>query len=90
MISLVSQPSMNQLYRLIDRVPRYPLSVQKLLKLALDTGAPDEVVNFYKKFASDQVFDSQDDLAGRSEQLEIMRHDKSDMPHEEPAVPVED
>jgi hypothetical protein len=81
---------MNQLYRLIDRVPRYPLSIQRLLKFARDSGAPDEVVNFYKSFANDQVFDSKDDLAGRTEQLEIMRHDETEMPLEEPKVPTED
>ncbi|MBX4197598.1 hypothetical protein KW801_03540 [Candidatus Saccharibacteria bacterium] len=90
MISLAAQPTMNQLYRLIDRVPRYPLSIQRLLKLARDTGAPAEVVNFYKTFAQDQVFDNKDDLAGRTEQLEIIQRDESDMPPEKPTVPVED
>jgi hypothetical protein len=81
---------MNQLYNLIDRVPRYPLSVQRLLKIAHDIGAPKEVVNFYKSFGNDQVFENQEDLAGRTEQVEIMRRDESDMPSEVPAVPLED
>lgn len=89
MINLATQPSMNQLYYLIDRVPRYPLSVQKLLQIARDIGAPKEVVNFYQSFGN-QVFKNQDDLAVRSEQVEMMRRDEATMPHEAPTVPVED
>lgn len=84
---LTAQPSLNQLYGLIDKVPRYPLSIQRLLSLARELGAPKEVVSFYKVFADDQVFDSEDDLAGRTEQIQIMLSD--DMPRETQVVPEE-
>ena len=90
MLTTMARPSLNELYGLINQVPSYPLSIKKLLKLARDTGASKEVLGFYKAFSNDQVFDSQDDLAGRTEQLEIIRHDKSDMPRETPVVPLED
>jgi hypothetical protein len=89
MLSTMAQPSLNELYGLIDQVQNYPLPLKKLLKLARDTGASKEVLGFYKAFG-DQVFDSQDDLAGRTELLENILQDKSDMPPESPVVPLED
>ena len=87
MIVLAAQPSLNQLYGLIDKVPRYPLSIQRLLSLAKEIGAPKEVVSFYKVFADDQVFDSEDDLAGRTEQIQIMLSE--DLPTETQVAPEE-
>ena len=85
MIVLAAQPSLSELYGLINKVPRYPLTIQRLLKLADDTGASKEVVNFYRIFAKDQVFDSEEDLAGRTEQIQIMR--REEMPPEAEIVP---
>jgi len=87
MIMLAAQPSLNELYGFINKVPRYPLSIQRLLKLAADTGASKEVVNFYRIFAKDQVFDNEDDLAGRTEQIQIMR--REEMPIEAEVAPEE-
>jgi hypothetical protein len=87
MIMLAAQPSLNELYGLINQVPRYPLSIQRLLKLASDTGASKAVVSFYDGFAKDQVFDNEKDLAGRTEQLQIMR--REDMPEEVQVAPEE-
>jgi hypothetical protein len=87
MLMLAAQPSLNELYNFIQKVPKYPLSVQRLLKLASDTGASKDVVNFYRCFAKDQVFDNEEDLAGRTEQIEIMR--REDMPEEQQIAPEE-
>jgi hypothetical protein len=87
MLMLAAQPSLNELYNFIQKVPKYPLSVQRLLKLASDTGASRGVVDFYKGFAEDQVFDNEEDLAGRTEQIEIMR--REDMPEEQQIAPEE-
>lgn len=81
MITLAVQPSLGELYGLIHKVPKYPMSVKRLLKLASEVGASKEVVNFYKIFAKDQVFEDEEDLAGRTEQIEIMR--REEMPEEE-------
>jgi hypothetical protein len=88
MITLTAQPSLNELYGLINKVPRYPLSIQRLLRLAKEVGAPKEVVSFYKVFADDQVFDNEDDLAGRTEQIQIMLSE--DLPTEVQLIPEED
>ena len=90
MLSTMARPSLSELYGLIDKVPTYPLTVRKLLHLARETRASRDVINFYKSFSSDQVFESQEDLATLSELIDIIRRDKSDMPREEPAVPLED
>lgn len=81
MSTLAAQPNLPELYSLINKVQKYPLSVQRLLKLAAETGASKEVMNFYRAFAKDQVFDSEEDLAGRTEQIEIMN--REEMPREE-------
>lgn len=90
MITRAVQPSMSELYGLIQKVPSYPLSVRRLLKLANQSGASDEVLGFYKAFAPDQVFDNEDDLAGRTEQMQIIQTDKGEMPSESLQVPQED
>lgn len=87
MISHIAQPSLGQLDALIAKVSSYPLSIQRLLKIADEIGAPKEVVNFYKIFPDDQVFDNEADLAGRSEQIQIMR--REEMPKEQEVAPEE-
>jgi hypothetical protein len=90
MVILTAQPSLSDLYGLINKVPRYPLSIQRLLKLAVEVDAPREVVSFYKVFADDQVFDDEEDLAGRTEQVKIMRQEEADMPKEDIIASQED
>lgn len=87
MITMSAQPSLGQLYAFINKVPAYPLSIQRLIRFADQTGAPKEVLNFYSLFARDQIFDDKDDLVGRSEQIQIMRSE--DMPMEKEVAPEE-
>jgi hypothetical protein len=82
MIILASQPTLGQLNDFIGKISAYPLSIQRLLKLANDIGEPTEVINFYQIFPRDQVFDNQDDLAGRSEQIQIMHQEEMPKEHE--------
>jgi hypothetical protein len=84
-----AQPSLTQLNQLIDKVPNYPVSVRSLLKLAKISKQPKEVVNFYQDFGKDMVFDDQDDLKERTEQVEIMREEGRDMPPEQLRAPEE-
>ena len=83
------QPSITQLNRLIRLVPAYPITVSKLLRLARSSHQPEEVVNFYENFNHDQVFNDQDDLQSRSEQVELMRRSEKDMPREWEVAPEE-
>jgi hypothetical protein len=83
MTTIAIQPSLNQLYSFVSKIRTYPISVRQLLKLAAEKGEPKTVVEFYRTFPEDQVFEDEEDLAGRSEQIGIMRQDEKDMPKEE-------
>jgi hypothetical protein len=88
-MTLQGQPSLTQLNRLIEKVPSYPISVPDLLHLAKASKQPKEVLDFYKTFNRDQVFESPDDLQGRSEQVEVMRQEEKEMPKEWEVAPEE-
>lgn len=88
-VRLQSQPSLAQLNNLIKRVPAYPISVSGLLDLARSSRQPKEVLDFYKTFRQDQVFDDPEDLQSRSEQVEMMRQEEKDMPQELEKAPEE-
>jgi hypothetical protein len=90
MNSLAAQSSLSKLDSFASKVRNYPVSVRQLLRLAKQNGEPPEVINFYKSFASDAVFDNPDDLSGRTEQVEIMRQEEADMPKDDMIAPQED
>lgn len=79
---MAMQPKLTQLYDLIDKVSNYPLSTGHLIKLAKDVGAPKEVINFYKSFGQNQIFENEEDLTRRSEQVDMLRQESKDMPDE--------
>jgi len=88
-VTLQSQPSLTQLNSLIKSVQSYPISVSGLLDLARASKQPKEVLDFYKSFRQDQVFEDPDDLQSRSEQVEMMRQEEKDMPRELETAPEE-
>ena len=87
---LLTRPALTDLYRFISKIDNYPVSVDELLEKARRLKAPRPVVDFYKSFGRHQVFDDQDDLLNRSEQVGIMRRDERDMPKDYLFVPEED
>ncbi len=90
MIVLDSQPRLADIEALIARVPRFPYSVKELINLAREEHFPEEVTNFYKAFPKDEVFEDPEDLAARTEQIEIMEHEEADQPQEVWTSPEED
>ena len=86
MITVTSQPSLNELKGFTAKVPGFPLSAEQLLQFARDTGASPKIINFYKKFASYRVFKDRDDLTASSEQVDILRAEEPQMPREEIAA----
>lgn len=82
MNTLAIKPPLNDLYRLINQVDDYPVSVRQLLKLARQLNAPRSVIEFYKSFQPDQVFSDEEDLTSRSEQVDLMRREEGEMPPE--------
>lgn len=79
--ALAIRPPLTDLYKLIDKVPKYPLSNRQLIDLAAKSKAPKEVVDFYKTF-SDRTYESREELASLSEQVDMMRHEEAEMPQE--------
>ncbi|HEX5394998.1 MAG TPA: hypothetical protein VFW52_01440 [Candidatus Saccharimonadales bacterium] len=82
------QPHLTDLHRLIDAVPRYPVSVRQLVELGHKKRSPDAAIDFYKKFPADEVFEDKDDLLSRTESIDILRHQSA--PREEMRAPEED
>jgi hypothetical protein len=90
MVTLSAQPSLNQLDGFIARVRTYPVSAAQLLKLAREAKAPPQIVNFYRSFAPDRVFMDEEDLSGSSEQVDILRQERPEMPKEDLTASAED
>jgi hypothetical protein len=83
MIGTISAaPSLADLYKLISKVPGYPLSNQQLVNLAAKLHAPQEVIDFYRSFGR-QIYNDEYDLSTRTEQVDLMRQEERDMPKEE-------
>ena len=76
MIILNSQPTLTDLEALISKVPSFPFSVKQLIRLAREAHFPEEVINFYKTFPKDEVFEDAEDLIARTEQVEMMQHEE--------------
>ena len=83
------QPSLSQLQNFAAKVRTYPVSVRQLLDFADQKGEPKTVVNFFRSFPQDQVFDDKEDLASRTEQVKIMRQEEQKMPPEQQVAPEE-
>jgi len=76
-------PTITQLHELIASVKNYPVKSHELVELAAKKRAPRSVVRFYKDFPANQTFDDADDLAARSEQIQIMESDLPEQPWEQ-------
>jgi hypothetical protein len=79
---LAIKPPLNDLYKLIDKVPKYPLSNRQLVNFASKVRAPKEVVDFYRTFNDSRIYKNRDDLATISEQVDLMRQEEAEMPRE--------
>lgn len=80
MVLAHNQPRLSDIEALITRVPQFPYSVKQLIKLAREEHFPEEVISFYKSFPSDEVFEDFEDLATRTEQVEMMRDEEVGQP----------
>lgn len=78
---LTIRPPLNDLYNLIDKVSKFPVSNRQLIDLASKTRAPKEVVDFYRTF-NDRVYKNRDELVSVSEQVDLMRQEEVEMPPE--------
>jgi hypothetical protein len=80
--TLSLRPRLNDLQELIDKVPEYPVNNPALVEFAAKIKAPKKVVDFYRSFSDQQVYQTKDELASISEQVDLMRQEEADMPRE--------
>jgi hypothetical protein len=89
MHALAANPALEDLYALIGKIRSYPVSIEKIVDTARRLGAPQDVIEFYASFRPRLTFHDKDELLGCSEQVDIMRAERSDMPDEEERSPEE-
>jgi ssDNA-specific exonuclease RecJ len=80
--ALSINPPLSDLYKLIDKVPNFPVSNQQLVDFAAKAKAPKEVVDFYKTFSDSRIYNDREELAEVSEQVDLMRQEEAEMPKE--------
>lgn len=89
MLAIDELPTIEELQDFTDSVDTYPVSAGALVKLATAEGAGRRVIDFYRSFPEDQVFIDKDDLASRSEQVQIMSTEELEQPWEIQRSPQE-
>jgi len=87
---VLTRPALAEINSFISKVDAYPVSVDELVDLARKFKAPRPVVEFYRSFGRYQLFHGQDELRNRSEQVDMLRQEERDMPHDSLSVPEED
>ena len=85
---LQDQPMLTDLHHLIDEVPDYPITAGQLVGLAEEKPSPQAVIDFYKSFPKDEIFEDKFDLLARTDQVETLHHQSA--PLEEMHAPEED
>lgn len=78
---LSAQPKLADLRALINKIDDFPVSAREVTNIAIRSGAKRAVVDFYRAFPRDTVFDDQEELTARSEQVEML-NEESDQPPE--------
>jgi len=73
MVIAEHQAKLTDMRSLINQVPRYPISVKRLLELANQRRINREVIRFYKAFPDNVVFTDKDDLDAKTEAVQIMQ-----------------
>lgn len=84
------QPRLADLQSLIARVPNYPIADDELVELAIEERADPAVIEFYEAFPADEIFESEEDLLARSEQVAILSREERNQPFEYMYAPEED
>jgi len=78
-ILLEEEPTLTDLHRLVALVPKYPITVRQLTELASEKQLPKAVIDFYKAFPENEIFEDKDDLISRTDSVEILHHQTAPM-----------
>jgi len=89
MVTAATDRTHDSLNSFIARVSSFPLSARQLVEYAASVRAPKEVIEFYKKFTPDRIFEDKEDLSASTEQVDILRREEPGMPREEERSPEE-
>ena len=90
MIALSSRFVTNDLEHLAKAVPKYPISIKSLIGLASRRKLSPEVINFYRAFPDSAVFDNEDDMITRTEQVGLLMTEEKSQPAEDQVRGAED
>jgi len=90
MIAATSQFRTNDLKHLVSAVPRYPISVKNLISIASRKKLSPDVINFYRAFPDSAVFDNEDDMIARTEQVNMLQVEEETQPSEDQVRGAED
>lgn len=88
MIAATNQLQTNDIKYLLNSVPKYPVSVKKIIHIASRNKLSSEVINFYRAFPDSAVFEDEDDMVARTEQVELLRSEQQ--PNEDVVRGAED
>lgn len=88
MIAATNQLQTNDIKYLLNSVPKYPVSVKKIIHIASRNKLSSEVINFYRAFPDSAVFEDEDDIVARTEQVELLRSEQQ--PNEDVVRGAED
>ena len=73
MVIAEHQAKLTDIQNLINQVPRFPISVKRLLEVAKQSRINKEVITFYQAFPESAIFSDRDDMLSRTEAVEIMQ-----------------
>ena len=90
MIALSSKFASSDLEHLAKAVPKYPISIKNLIGIASRRKISPDVINFYRAFPDSAVFDDEDDMMTRTEQVGLLRHEEQYQPTEDQVRGAED
>jgi hypothetical protein len=68
-----SQINSTDLKMLANSVPKYPISVKKLIGIASRKRLSPEVISFYRAFPESITFDDKEDIVTTCEQVNLLR-----------------
>ena len=88
MIAATNQLQTNDIKYLLNSVPKYPVSVKRIIHIASRNKLSSEVINFYRAFPDSAVFEDEDDMVARTEQVELLRSEQQ--PNEDVVRGAED
>lgn len=78
----IALPSKADIERLSRLTPGYPANIKELIWSAREYGFGEEMVDFLMQFASNRIFQSEDEFINAVLDLELLEGEENNMPKE--------